>query len=100
MDGLAPQAPHHFRHIVLLEKADRGNACRTRIKAGTSVLERNAAQGKNWDLVSASFTQSIEAGRARLRGIVLFEDRGEYSDVRPFALGTSHVGGGMTRNTD
>jgi hypothetical protein len=66
MDRLAPQLPHNFRDVVLLKHADRGNARCTRIQARASILERNAAQGKYRDLLSASFPQSNEAGRAGL----------------------------------
>ena len=35
MDRLASQLPHHFRDVVLLKKADRGNPCGARIHAGS-----------------------------------------------------------------
>jgi hypothetical protein len=41
--------------IVLLKKADRGNARRARITAGACVLQRDATQSKDRDLVSASY---------------------------------------------
>jgi hypothetical protein len=43
MDGLAPQVSHHARDVILLKKSDRGNASRTRIKADTRILERDAS---------------------------------------------------------
>ena len=100
MDWLVPQAPHSFGDFVLLEKADRSDAGRTRIKAGLSVLERDATQGKNGDFLPARFTQSIEAGKAGLLGVLLFKYRGEHGEVGPLGGGTRNVGRGMTRNTD
>ena len=55
MAWLASQSPHHFGDIVLLKKSDRSDASRSRINAGTSVRECDAAQGKDGDLLPASF---------------------------------------------
>src|ERR1700676_3059947 len=97
---LSPQLPHHLGNVVLLKKPDRANTSRARIHTVASVLERNATQGKDRDLLPASFTQSIEATSASLRLAFLFKDWCEHGDVRPFIRGTSNVGCGMTRNTD
>jgi hypothetical protein len=100
MDGLGPQLPHNLSDVVLLKKANRGNASRARIKASASVLKRNATQCKNGDLLPASITQSVKAGRIGLRCILLFENWREHSHVSLLGSGASNVGHGMTRNAD
>jgi hypothetical protein len=91
---------YYFRDVVLLKKPDRGNAGRARIKTGPSVLKGDAAQGKDGDILTASFTQSIEAGRAGSRGILLFEDRGKNGKVCSLGSSASNLGRGVARNSD
>jgi hypothetical protein len=91
MDGLAPQPPHYFRDVVLLEKADCGDAGGARIKTGACILECDPAQGKDGDLLPASFAQSIETRRAGWRGVLLFEDWGEDGEVSPLDGGASNI---------
>ena len=100
MDGLGLQVSHHFCDVVLLKKANPGNASRPRIKAGASVLDRNATESKHGDLLSTNFTQSLEAGRACLRGILLFKDGSEHGEVSTLGRSPSNLVRGMTRNTD
>jgi hypothetical protein len=100
MDGLGFQTAHQFCDVVLLKKADRGNASRARIKACTSVLDRDTTESKDGEFLSTDFTQSIEAGRTCLRGILLLKNWGEHDEVSPFGGGPSNLGRGMARNTD
>ena len=100
MDGLGFQASDHFRDVALLKKADPGNAGSARVKADTSVLDRNTTEGEHGDLLSTNFTQSIQSGRTCLRGILLLKNGGEHDEVGPFGGGPSNLGRGMTRNTD
>jgi hypothetical protein len=81
MDRLAPQPSHYFGHVVQLKKADCGNASRANIKAGTGILERDAAQGEDGNLLPAGFSKSIEAGWGCTWNIVLLKDWGENSEI-------------------
>jgi hypothetical protein len=100
MDRLGFQAAHHFCDVVFLKKANPGNASRPRIKAGASVLDRNATESKHGDLLMTHFTQSREAGRTCLLGTFLLKNGGEHDEVGSFGRGPSNLGRGMTRNTD
>ena len=100
MDGLASQTLHHFRNVVLLKEADGGNASRARIEAGASVIERDTTQGKHGNRLPASFTQPVEAGGARLRGILLFEDWSKHREVSSLGACTSDIGDGMASDAD
>jgi hypothetical protein len=74
-----------------LKKPDRGNTGRTRINTGASILERDATQGKDWDILPASFPQPVEAGSAGPWVVLFFEDWGEDGEVGPFVGGTRYV---------
>jgi hypothetical protein len=100
MDGLGFQVSHHLCDVVLLKKANPGNASRPRIKTGASVLDRNTTEGKHRDLLSTNFTESIEAGRTCLRGILLLKNGGRHGEVSPFGRSPGNLSRGMTRNTD
>jgi hypothetical protein len=100
MDGLVVQVAHHLCDVVFLKKANPGNASRPRIKAGASVLDRDPAEGKHWDRLSTSFTQSLEACGACLRGILLFKDGSEDGEVSAFGRSLNNLIRETTRNAD
>ena len=83
MDGLGLQASHHFCDVVLLKKANPGNASRPRIQAGASILDRvgNATESKHGDSSMTNFTQS--------------QDRQDLPSGHPFFLQV----GGRTRRS-
>jgi hypothetical protein len=66
MDGLTSQRSHHFRNVILLKKPDRGDASRACVTARLHILDRNATQSKDRDLLLASVAQPFETGEVRL----------------------------------
>jgi len=100
MDRLGVQAAHHFCDVVLLKKADPGNASRARIKTGTSVLDSHATECKHRDFLLTSFAQRIETGSAGVRDILFFENWGEQGKIGTLKCSPSNLDRGMTRDTD
>ena len=100
MDGLAPQPSHYFGDIIQLKKADRGNASRARIKAGTGILERDATQGEDGNPLPASFSKSIEASRAGTWNIFLLEDWSENGEISSLRGRAFNISSGMAGNAN
>ena len=101
MDRLGPQAPHHFPDIVLLKKADRGNASRTRVDGKPSILERDATQGNNRNLLSGKL-RAVHRGRwVWPAGASFFPKTGaNTAKSAPVGGRAGNLSCGMTRNTD
>ena len=78
---LSTQAWDNFLDVIFLKQADGGDACGSGLEAEEGVVESDASQGQNWNLVPACLAEGLEARGIADKGSFFFEDRSENSEV-------------------
>lgn len=86
-----PKPSHDFGDVVFLKEADPGDPSSSDFEAGSSVLESNAAEGEDRDVVLAGAPERIEASGLRLRRVFLFKDRREERQVGAVLASLLHI---------
>src|SRR5260370_26707288 len=93
MVSTRPQRADDVFDLILLEKADAGNAGCSSIQTRFGILYCDAAESKNWDLRPADFAQGGEARRWRSGSAFFFEHRSEDGEVGFVGLGAEDISG-------